>query len=142
MERQFTSAMKIAHWLRQRPEVADVLFPPLPDAPGHDLWKRDFIGGGCLMGIVLRAGYDDEAIAAMLNGMRLFGMGFSWGGYESLLISGHPQRGRSTGVFSGHGPLLRLYAGLEEVDELIADLESGFDRLTQSVRAGTPRDPD
>jgi cystathionine beta-lyase len=131
MERQFANAMKIALWLRQRSEVAEVLFPPLPDAPGHNLWKRDFIGGSSLMGIVLRAGYDDEAITAMLNGMQLFGMGFSWGGYESLLIGGRPQRDRSTGSFAGHGPILRLYAGLEDVNELIADLESGFDRLGQ-----------
>ena len=132
LERQFASAMKIALWLRQRPEVAEVLFPPLPDAPGHDLWQRDFTGGSSLMSIVLRAGYDDEAISDMLNGMQLFGMGFSWGGYESLLIGGRPQRDRSMGNFAGHGPMLRLYAGLEDVNELIADLESGFERLGQS----------
>jgi cystathionine beta-lyase len=133
MERQFASALKIALWLRQRPEVVEVLFPPLPDAPGHDLWKRDFTGGSSLMGIVLRAGYDDAAITAMLDGMQLFGMGFSWGGYESLLIGGRQQRDRTTGVFAGRGPMLRLYAGLEDVDDLIDDLESGFSRLNQSV---------
>jgi len=139
LERQFAGALKIAGWLRRRPEVAEVLFPPLPGAPGHDLWQRDFIGGSSLMGIVLRAGYDQQAVAAMLNGMQLFGMGFSWGGYESLLIGGHQQHERTTGVFAGHGPMLRLYAGLEDVDELLADLESGFLRLGRpaaDVRTG------
>lgn len=131
MERQFASAMKIALWLRQRPEVAEVLFPPLPGAPGHDLWQRDFTGGSSLMGIILHTGYESAAIAAMLNGMQLFGMGFSWGGYESLLIGGRPQKERTTGVFAAGGPVIRLYAGLEDVDELITDLEQGFDRLSQ-----------
>ncbi len=129
MERQFASAMKIALWLRQRPEVAEVLFPPLPGAPGHELWKRDFTGGSSLMGVVLDSQYSSEAVAAMLNNMQLFGMGFSWGGYESLLIGRRPQQNRSAEVFSGNGPVLRLYTGLEDVDELIEDLESGFNRL-------------
>jgi len=138
MERQFASAMKIARWLRERSEVAEVLFPPLPGAPGHDLWTRDFTGGSSLMGFVLHAGYDSEAVNAMLNELQLFGMGFSWGGYESLLIGGRPQRGRTTGVFAEGGPVLRLYAGLEDADELIADLESGFERLNQSMPANPP----
>lgn len=129
MERQFTSALKIASWLRQRPEVAEVLFPPLPDAPGHALWKRDFTGGSSLMGIVLHADHDEEALIAMLNGMRLFSMGFSWGGYESLLIRGRQQYGRTSSIFSENGPVMRLYAGLEDADDLIADLEAGFARL-------------
>ncbi len=129
MERHFASAMKIAEWLQQRHEVAKVLFPPLPGAPGHELWKRDFSGGSSLMGIVLKAGYSRDAANAMLDGMELFGMGFSWGGYESLLISGHEQRGRDSGKFSGDGPIMRLYAGLENADDLIADLDAGFGRL-------------
>ncbi|HJP39541.1 MAG TPA: cystathionine beta-lyase [Gammaproteobacteria bacterium] len=131
MERQFASALKIAQWLQQRPEVARVLFPPLPGAPGHDLWQRDFTGGSSLMGIVLNTGYAVEAVNAMLDGMQLFAMGFSWGGYESLLIGGRPQRGRTPDVYAGFGPAMRLYTGLEDVDELIADLESGFNRLSQ-----------
>jgi cystathionine beta-lyase len=131
LERQFASALKIAQWLQQRPEVAKVLFPPLPDAPGHDLWLRDFTGGSSLMGIVLNTDYEKEAVNAMLDGMQLFSMGFSWGGYESLLIGGRPQHGRTPKVYAGHGPAMRLYTGLEDVDELIDDLESGFNRLNQ-----------
>ncbi len=131
MERQFANAMKIAMWLRQRPEVAEVLFPPLPGAPGHDLWKRDFTGGASLMGIILQDNYDADGVNAMLNDMQLFGMGFSWGGFESLLIRGREQQGRTTGIFAGKGPMLRLFAGLEDADDLIADLESGFERLNQ-----------
>jgi len=138
MERQFASAMKIARWLQDRPEVAAVLFPPLPGSRGHDLWKRDFSGGSSLMGFVLRADYDSEAANALLDELQLFGMGFSWGGYESLLIGG---RLRSEGPFAGLGPILRLYAGLEDVDELIADLETGFGRLNQSTLAN-PADGD
>jgi cystathionine beta-lyase len=141
MERQFASAMKIASWLRERPEVADVLFPPLPGAPGHTLWARDFTGGSSLMGIVLHAGYDSEDVTAMLDGMRLFSMGFSWGGYESLLISARPQHNRTAKLFTEHGPVLRLYAGLEDADELIADLESGLTRLGQSG-SGIPKSDD
>ena len=108
------------------------MFPPLPGAPGHELWQRDFIGGSSLMGIILRTGFTDAAVSAMLNGMQLFGMGFSWGGYESLLIGGRQQRDRTSGIFAGQGPVLRLYAGLEDVNELIDDLESGFDRLSRA----------
>jgi len=138
MERQFASAMKIAQWLRDRPEVATVLFPPLPDAPGHDLWQRDFTGGSSLMGIVLRAGINRVAIDDMLNNMQIFGMGFSWGGYESLLIGGGQQHDRTKGVFTEHGLMMRLFAGLEDVDDLIADLETGFDRLAVAAARTTP----
>ncbi len=133
MERHFANAMKIAEWLQQREEVARVLFPPLPGAPGHELWKRDFNGGSSLMGIVLKPGYSRDAANAMLDGMELFGMGFSWGGFESLLISGQQQRGRNSGKFAGDGPMLRLYAGLENVDDLIADLDKGFGRLNAAA---------
>jgi len=89
-----TSALKVAHWLRTRDEVAEVLYPALPDARGHALWKRDFTAASGLFGVVLRpVAY--QRIAAMLNGMRLFGMGWSWGGFESLIIPTYPERLRS-----------------------------------------------
>lgn len=134
MERQFSTAIKIAHWLRERPEVIEVLFPPLPGAPGHELWARDFSGGSSLMGVALRTDIETHAVVDMLDSMQLFAMGFSWGGFESLLIGGRKRPGRSPESLTEHGPTLRLYAGLEDVDDLIADLKSGFDGLVKNGR--------
>jgi len=122
------SALRIASWLRQRDEVAEVLYPALPGARGHDMWKRDFTAASGLFGVVLRpVAY--ERIVAMLNGMRLFGMGWSWGGFESLIIPTYPERLRSVTRWTAEGPCLRLHIGLEDPDDLIADLEDGFARL-------------
>ena len=122
------SALKIAGWLRSRPEVAEVLYPALPEARGHALWKRDFTAASGLFGVILRA-VPRERIARMLNGMRLFGMGWSWGGFESLMIPTYPDRARSVTTWQAEGPTLRLQIGLEDPDDLIADLEDGFARL-------------
>lgn len=122
------SALKIAGWLRSRPEVAEVLHPALPEARGHALWKRDFTAASGLFGVILRA-VPRERIARMLNGMRLFGMGWSWGGFESLMIPTYPDRARSVTTWQAEGPTLRLHIGLEDPDDLIADLEDGFARL-------------
>jgi cystathionine beta-lyase len=122
------SALKIAGWLRSRLEVAEVLYPALPEARGHALWKRDFTAASGLFGVILRA-VPRERIARMLNGMRLFGMGWSWGGFESLMIPTYPDRARSVTTWQAEGPTLRLHIGLEDPDDLIADLEDGFARL-------------
>ena len=122
------SALKIAGWLRSRPEVAEVLYPALPEARGHALWKRDFTAASGLFGVILRA-VPRERIARMLNGMRLFGMGWSWGGFESLMIPTYPDRARTVTTWQAEGPTLRLHIGLEDPDDLIADLEDGFARL-------------
>jgi cysteine-S-conjugate beta-lyase len=122
------SALKIAGWLRSRPEVAEVLYPALPEARGHALWKRDFTAASGLFGVILRA-VPREGIARMLNGMRLFGMGWSWGGFESLMIPTYPDRARTVTTWQAEGPTLRLHIGLEDPDDLIADLEDGFARL-------------
>jgi cysteine-S-conjugate beta-lyase len=122
------SALKVASWLRTRAEVAEILYPALPGARGHDLWQRDFSAASGLFGVVLRpVAYD--RIAAMLNGMRLFGMGWSWGGFESLIIPTYPARLRSVTRWQAEGPCLRLHIGLEDADDLIADLDEGFSRL-------------
>ncbi len=128
LERQQASAMAIATWLRGRPEVAEVLYPALPGARGHELWKRDFTGASSLFGVLLHPAAD-ERVAAMLDGMALFGMGFSWGGFESLAIPVHPQRTRSATVWEAPGPCLRLAIGLEDPADLIGDLEQGLARL-------------
>ena len=104
------------------------MHPALPDDPGHGIWQRDFAGSSGLFGIVLHP-CPPGALAAMLDGMRLFGMGASWGGYESLMLPVNPAASRTATKWDAAGPTLRLHAGLELIDDLIADLEDGFARL-------------
>jgi len=124
LERHSASAIKVAEWLAGRPEVASVLHPALPGAPGHDIWRRDFSGAAGLFGVVLHPA-EEARVNAMLDALELFGLGFSWGGYESLITSSHPQVHRTVNVWGG-APLLRLSIGLENPGDLIADLETGF----------------
>jgi cystathionine beta-lyase len=128
MALQGVSALRIAEWLAQRPEVARVLHPALPDFPDHRLWKRDFTGASAAFGVVLEPVPADR-LAAMLEGMRVFSMGFSWGGYESLVIPCDPQIQRTAAPWRAEGPLLRLSVGLEHPDDLIADLAVGLGQL-------------
>lgn len=128
LTRHQDSALKIARWLQDRDEVVRVLHPALPSCPGHDIWKRDFSGSSGLFSIVLDERYDKAAVTAMLDGMELFPMGYSWGGYESLIIPADPGSIRTATDWTG-GRLLRLHVGLEDPDDLIADLEQGFMRL-------------
>jgi cystathionine beta-lyase len=122
------SALAIAQWLHGRPEVREVLYPALPGTRGHALWKRDFRAASGLFGVVLQPVATDR-IAAMLDGMRLFRMGWSWGGFESLIIPTWPARTRSVTSWDPGGPCLRLHVGLEATDDLIDDLDRGFARL-------------
>jgi len=126
------SALEIARWLEGRPEVARVLHPALPSHPQHALWKRDFLGASGLFSIVLKP-VSDKAVAAMLDGLELFGMGFSWGGYESLVIPFDARSYRTATQWQPEGPTLRLHIGLEDVDDLRADLEAGFKRLAAAA---------
>jgi cystathionine beta-lyase len=120
------SALTLAKWFKTRPEVVKVLHPALPECPGHDIWKRDFTGSSGLFSVLVKP-YPRERLAAMMNHMKLFGMGFSWGGYESLMIPFKPERTASK--WTHDGIALRVHAGLEHTDDLIADLEAGFNRL-------------
>jgi len=129
LDRQQASALKIAQWLRERPEVKEVLHPGLPGARGHALWKRDFKGATSLFGVVLHP-VSETRIAAMLDGLELFSMGFSWGGFESLIIPTFPERSRTVTTWAPGGPCLRLAIGLEDPDDLIEDLAAGVARLT------------
>ncbi|MBL6958655.1 MAG: cystathionine beta-lyase [Rhodospirillales bacterium] len=122
------TGLKLARWLQQRAEVKTVLHPAQPDCPGHDIWKRDFTGASGLFSMIIDE-TPKEALAAMLDGFELFGMGYSWGGYESLMIPSDPAQIRTATPWPGTGTLLRLHAGLEDADDLIADLEAGFERL-------------
>jgi len=125
---QERSALAIARWLETRPEVAQVLHPALPGCPGHDLWRRDFRGAAGLFSVVLDGG-DDTARAALIDGLDLFGIGYSWGGFESLALPVDPHRHRSATTPAFAGPLVRLQIGLEDPDDLIADLAAGLDRF-------------
>ncbi|HLZ67697.1 MAG TPA: cystathionine beta-lyase [Aliidongia sp.] len=125
------SALEIAHWLSGRPEVRRVLHPALPDHPGHAHWRRDFTGSSGLFAIELRP-VSRAAVAAMVEGMSLFGIGFSWGGFESLILPFEPNALQRVSTIAHEGPLIRLHIGLEEVPDLIADLEGGFDRLRRA----------
>ncbi len=128
LERHWRSGLEIARWLQQRPEVARVLHPGLESDPGHALWKRDFLGASGLFAIVLRP-VPKPAIAAMLEGLQLFGMGASWGGFESLVLPFDARPYRSATRWEPEGPCVRFHIGLEDVADIKADLAAGFARL-------------
>ena len=108
------------------------MYPALEDDPGHAIWRRDFSGASGLFGLVLKP-FPAAAVAAMLDGMKLFAMGASWGGYESLILPTDPARNRTATRWEAPGPSLRIHAGLEDPDDLIADLEEGFARLNAAA---------
>jgi cystathionine beta-lyase len=125
LARHQESGLRVAEWLRARPEVKRVLHPGLPGAPGHDLWKRDFKGATGLFAVELTP-RPQSAVNAMLDSLDLFGIGASWGGFESLALPGNVRRHRTASPWTYEGPLVRFHIGLEAVDDLLADLERGF----------------
>jgi cystathionine beta-lyase len=128
LARHQSSGLELARWLADRPEIARVIYPALPSDPGHKLWRRDFAGAPGLFSIVLKP-VAHEKLAAMLDGLDLFGMGYSWGGFESLVLPFDPRSYRTATTWNEEGPALRLHVGLEDVEDLRADLEAGFARL-------------
>jgi len=124
--------LEIARWLQGRPEVLRVLHPALPEDPGHAIWKRDFAGASGLFGVILRP-VPEKAVAAMLDGLELFGMGFSWGGFESLCIPFDCTPFRTATRWAPGGPGLRFHIGLEDVEDLKTDLAAGFTRLRKAA---------
>jgi cystathionine beta-lyase len=122
------AGMALAQWLSARDEVERVLHPALPGHPGHDFFKRDYLGASGLFGIILKP-QPRERMINMVNGMRLFGIGASWGGYESLMIPSYPERYRTATAWDSPGQVLRIHAGLEDLDDLLADLDAGLARL-------------
>ena len=128
LKRQSESAMKIARWLDARPEVKRVLYPALESDPGHALWKRDFEGASSLFGLALHT-TDEAAVARMVNGLELFRIGSSWGGYESLVAYNRMPIPRAVIPWTETPSLLRVHVGLEDPDDLLADLEAGLGRL-------------
>ena len=119
------AGLKVARWLEARPEVARVMHPGLESDPGHAIWKRDFTGATGLFSIVLKP-MDEKAVYAFMNALALFGMGFSWGGFESLVIIFDCNEYRTATKWAPGGPTLRFHIGLEDPDDLIADLDNGF----------------
>lgn len=122
------AALEIARWLETRPEVARVLHPALPACPGHEFFIRDFKGAAGLFTFILRGG-SEAARAALIDGLELFGIGYSWGGFESLAIPVDPERIRTVVPWQAEGPAVRLQIGLEDPADLIADLAAGLDRF-------------
>ncbi|GBD43226.1 Cystathionine beta-lyase MetC [bacterium HR40] len=134
LERHQKSALEVARWLERRPEVARVLYPALESHPDHSLWRRDFTGASGLFGLVLKP-FPKKAVCAMVDGLQHFGIGASWGGFESLVLVTYPERWRTAVPWRAEGPTLRLHIGLEDPEDLIRDLEAGFQRLQAEARS-------
>lgn len=131
LKAHYDNGVRIAQWLADRPDIARVMHPALEQDRGHALWKRDFTGASGLFGFVLK-NESREGLAAMMDGMKYFGMGFSWGGFESLLIPTWPERARTASRWAPGGQTMRIHVGLEDPDDLIADLEAGLGRLARA----------
>ncbi|MEK6637382.1 MAG: cystathionine beta-lyase [Pseudomonadota bacterium] len=132
MQRHQQSALEIAQWLRDQGEVAQVLHPALPDCPGHSLWQRDFTGSSGLFSFILDGG-DEAARAVLIDGLAHFGIGYSWGGFESLAIPADPAAIRTATRWHAKGPLVRLQIGLEDTADLIEDLAAGLKRFREHI---------
>ncbi|CAM5761660.1 cystathionine beta-lyase [Bosea minatitlanensis] len=132
MPRHQETGLALARWFSQQPEVETVLHPALPGAPGHALWKRDFRGASGLFGVVFRDGVSEEGIRALVDHRRLFGIGFSWGGFESLILPTDPRKLHPNTSWPYQGPSIRIHAGLESPDDLIADLAEGMAALRKA----------
>jgi cysteine-S-conjugate beta-lyase len=124
--------LALARWLNDRPEVMRVIHPALPDHPGHAIWRRDFSGSSGVFSIVLKP-VSEAAVAAFLDGLELFGLGYSWGGYESLAVPFDCTGRRTATRFAPGGPTVRFTVGLEDIEDLKEDLDRGFKRLRATV---------
>lgn len=130
VRQQAENALKVAKWLQARPEVEAVLYPALPGDAGYKLWRRDFTGASSLFGFSLKP-VPHRALAAMFDGLQLFGMGYSWGGFESLITTFNTEK-RKAGAWPYKGQGVRIHIGLEHPDDLIKDLEAGFKRMKKA----------
>ena len=132
LEHHWRAGLRVAEWLAGRPEVERVMHPGRVDDPGYPIWKRDFKGASGLFGIVLHPASDAQ-VARFCETLSLFGMGYSWGGFESLILPFDPRSSRTVTTWDLAGPALRLHIGLEDPEDLIADLERGFDAMAQAT---------
>jgi cystathionine beta-lyase len=124
------SAMTVARWLQERTEVKKVYFPGLEEHPRHDLFKRDCKGTNGLLTIELKSQYTHEDVETFIDALELFGIGASWGGFESLVLPANVQGARSATDWSQHGQFIRLHIGLEDINDLLSDLEQGLNKLS------------
>jgi cystathionine beta-lyase len=127
----YASGLTIARWLAARPEVLRVMHPALESDPGHAIWKRDFTGASGLFSIVLKP-IEQKKVYAFMDELTLFGMGYSWGGFESLVISFDCAEYRTATKWNPGGPTLRIHIGLEDIGDLTADLERGFAAMAKA----------
>ncbi len=132
LKQHHENGMILAEWLRSRPEVTRIMHPGMSNDPGHTIWKRDFTGSSGLFGFVMD-NTDRAALGAMMDGLKFFGMGYSWGGYESLLVPTNPAPMRSATTWDVPGQTMRIHVGLEDPQDLIDDLEAGFERLKAAI---------
>lgn len=132
LPRHQESGFKLAEWCQNQPEIEKVLHPGLPDFPGHDLWKRDFHGACGLFGVVFKPEITEKAVHALIDSRRFFGIGFSWGGFESLILPTSPGKIHPITPWPYEGLSIRLHAGLENVEDLVADLEEGMAALRKA----------
>jgi cystathionine beta-lyase len=132
LKQHWETGIALAEWCARQPEVERVLHPGLPGDPGHALWKRDFLGACGLFGVVLKP-VPAAAFRALINGAKLFGIGASWGGYESLILPTDLRDIRTVTRWPHPGPAFRIHAGLEHPSDLIASLAEGFDRLRAAL---------
>jgi cysteine-S-conjugate beta-lyase len=130
LDRHMESGLQVAQWLEQRPEVTRVLYPALPSHPQYAIWKRDFKGACGLFSVVLKS-YPQTAVNRFIEGLELFGIGASWGGYESLIIPFDCTKIRTATAWNPGGPTVRLHIGLEDPEDLIVDLTNAFKHLSQ-----------
>ncbi len=131
LQRHQETGLALAEWLKARPEVVRVIHPGLPGDPGHAIWKRDFKGASGLFSVILKP-CAKKALAAFLDHLELFGMGYSWGGYESLVIPFDCAAYRTATKWNPEGPALRFHAGLGSLDDMKADLTAGISRQQES----------
>lgn len=133
LKQHWQAGVALAEWIARQPEVERVLHPALPGDPGHAIWKRDFTGACGLFAVVLKESVSDRALCAMIDGLEFFGIGASWGGFESLIVPFNPAEARTATRWPHKGPCFRVHAGLENVDDLVADLDAGFARLRAAL---------
>jgi len=132
LKQHWENGLILAEWLKGQDIVECVMHPAMPDDPGHALWKRDFLGASGLFGTTLKP-CPRDALAALIDGLELYGMGASWGGYESLILPQDPNASRTVTKWPYEGQCLRFHIGLEDTDDLIADLDAGFKRLRAAM---------
>ena len=137
LDRHYQSGLRVARWLEQRTEVLRVIHPALESDPGHKIWKRDFTGACGLFSVVFKP-TSEQSVHAFLNELTLFGLGYSWGGFESLAILFDCTEYRTATKWAPGGPTVRLHIGLEDPDDLIADLERGFSAMAAAAGRRAP----